>query len=215
MLDRWRARQPVGAAWSRPVPLIRRALSGARWPSRQGYLKGSDPPGGGDERVKTRTAPRPYQALGPGGRSPPRPHGPVRHRLPCGEARNPKRPRGIRESCACARFQVPCVHRPPTSLAHLQYGTKRRRLIGIEPPRAEPSAMCRRVASAPGRPACAPASQARHSVSWPPASRRTRRGLGHRPSGWPARSERCRGSSPRPFPSLPTYVRHGARKELE
>ena len=29
------------------MPLIRRALSGARWPSRQGYLEGSDPEGAG------------------------------------------------------------------------------------------------------------------------------------------------------------------------
>ena len=117
MLDRWRAQQPVGAAWSRPVPLIRRALSGARWPSRQGYLKGSDPPGGGDERVKTRTAPRPYQALGPGGRSPPRPCCPVRHRRPGGDERNSKRPHGIGESGVCASSGVHCVHRPPTSHA--------------------------------------------------------------------------------------------------
>ena len=43
---------------------------------------GSDPPGGGDGRVKTRTAPRPYQALGPGGRSHLRLIGPSGHVRP-------------------------------------------------------------------------------------------------------------------------------------
>ena len=78
---------------------------------------GSDPPGGGDGRVKTRTAPRPYQALGPGGRSPPRPCCPVRHRRPGGDERNSKRPHGIGESGVCASSGVHCVHRPPTSHA--------------------------------------------------------------------------------------------------
>ena len=56
---------------------------------------GSDPPGGGDGRVKTRTAPRPYQALGPGGRSHPGRCCPVRGRRPGRAVRNCKQPQGI------------------------------------------------------------------------------------------------------------------------
>ena len=55
--------------------------------------KGATPQGRG-QRVKTRTAPRPYQALGLGGRSPPRRCCPVRHRRPGGSERNSKRPKG-------------------------------------------------------------------------------------------------------------------------
>ena len=75
------------------------------------------PPEGGDRRVKTRRAPRPYQALGPGGRSHPRPCCLVRHRRPGGDERNSKRPHGIGESGVCASSGVHCVHRPPTSHA--------------------------------------------------------------------------------------------------
>ena len=72
---------------------------------------------GGGQRVKTRRAPRPYQALSLGGRSPPRPCCPVRHRRPGGDERNSKRPHGIGESGVCASSGVHCVHRLPTSHA--------------------------------------------------------------------------------------------------
>ena len=55
----------------------------------------------------------------------------------------------------------------------LQYGTRRGLFIGSVPPRAEPSARCRCVASAPALPACAPASSARRCASSRPASLRT------------------------------------------
>ena len=63
----------------------------------------------------------------------------------------------------------------------LQYGTRRGLLIGSVPPRAEPSARCRCVASAPALPACAPASSARRCASSRPASLRTPSGPGHPP----------------------------------
>ena len=74
-------------------------------------------PGGRGLGVKTHLAPSPYQALGLGGRSPPRRCCPVRHRRPGGSDRNSKRPHGIAESGVCASSRVPCVHRPPTSHA--------------------------------------------------------------------------------------------------
>ena len=43
----------------RSDPMIRHARSGVRWPSRQGYLEGSDPPRGRGRACETRTAPRP------------------------------------------------------------------------------------------------------------------------------------------------------------
>ena len=43
----------------------------------------------------------------------------------------------------------------PNVSCTLQYGTRRGLLIGSVPPRAEPSARCRCVASAPALPACA------------------------------------------------------------
>ena len=51
----------------RSDPMIRHARSGVRWPSRQGYLEGSDPPRGRGRACETRTAPRPNQALGRAG----------------------------------------------------------------------------------------------------------------------------------------------------
>ena len=74
-------------------------------------------PGGRGLGVKTHLAPSPYQALGLGGRSPPRPCCLVRHRRPGGDERNSKRPHGIGESGVCASSGVHCVHRPPTSHA--------------------------------------------------------------------------------------------------
>ena len=44
----------------------------------------------------------------------------------------------------------------PNVSCTLQYGTRRGLLIGSVPPRAEPSARCRCVASAPALPACGP-----------------------------------------------------------
>ena len=63
----------------------------------------------------------------------------------------------------------------------LQYGTRRGLLIGSVPPRAEPPARCRCVASAPALPACAPASSARRCASSRPASLGTPSGPGHPP----------------------------------
>ena len=69
----------------------------------------------------------------------------------------------------------------PNVSCTLQYGTRRGLLIGSVPPRAEPSARCRCVASAPALPACAPASSARRCASSRPASLRTPSGPGHPP----------------------------------
>ena len=69
----------------------------------------------------------------------------------------------------------------PNVSCTLQYGTRRGLLIGRVPPRAEPSARCRCVASAPALPACAPASSARRCASSRPASLRTPSGPGHPP----------------------------------
>ena len=73
-----------------------------------------------------------------------------------------------------------CASTPNVSCT-LQYGTRRGLLIGSVPPRAEPSARCRCVASAPALPACAPASSARRCASSRPASLRTPSGPGHPP----------------------------------
>ena len=69
----------------------------------------------------------------------------------------------------------------PNVSCTLQYGTRRGLLIGSVLPRAEPSARCRCVASAPALPACAPASSARRCASSRPASLRTPSGPGHPP----------------------------------
>ena len=88
----------------------------------------------------------------------------------------------------------------PRCLLHTS-GTARdiRSPTGIEPPPADPSSMSRRVPSAPGSHACAPASQERWRASKRPASRRIRRGCGHPLRGSPARSGRGRAGSPRRF----------------
>ena len=74
-------------------------------------------PGGRGASCENTLAATPYRALGEGGRSPPRPCCPVRHRRPGGDERNSKRPHGIGESGVCASSGVHCVHRPPTSHA--------------------------------------------------------------------------------------------------
>ena len=102
---------------SRPSPPPDRLTGLALWPSRQGSLERERPLEGGGQRVKTRRAPCPHQALSLGGRSPPRPCCPVRHRRAGSDERNSKRPHGIGESGVCASSGVHCVHRPPTSHA--------------------------------------------------------------------------------------------------
>ena len=158
---------------------IERALAALALP---GGIHGSGAtPGGGGGRVKTRTAPRPYQALGMGGRSPPRRCCPVRHRRPGGERPQLQAPardsriRRVRIFTGAMRASTPNVS------CTLQYGTSRGLLIGSVPPRAEPSARCRCVASAPALPACAPASSARRCASSRPASLRIPSGPGHPP----------------------------------
>ena len=108
------ARTPEPAAGKRGDPPPR---SGAQTAFPLGTFGRERPLEGGGQRVKTHLAPRPYQALGLGGRSPPRPCCPVRHRRPGGDERNSKRPHGIGESGVCAPSGVHCVHRPPTSHA--------------------------------------------------------------------------------------------------
>ena len=109
----------AGARYRLHRPVDEPPLShiGAREPSREGSLERERPLEGGGQRVKTHLAPRPHQALGLGGRSPPRPCCPVRHGRPGGDERNSKRPHGIGESGVCASSGVHCVHRPPTSHA--------------------------------------------------------------------------------------------------
>ena len=80
-----------------------------------------------------------------------------------------------------------CASTPNVSCT-LQYGTRRGLLIGSVPPRAEPSAKCRCVASAPALPAGGPASPAPRCVSGRLAGLRTPRGSGPRPEVSPARS---------------------------
>ena len=109
------ARLPDG----RPVGerVIRRLEAALKPPSRVGIDGSGATPRDGGRDVKTHLRPNPHQALGLGGRSPPRPCCPVRHRRPGGDERNSKRPHGIAESGVCASSGVPCVHRPPTSHA--------------------------------------------------------------------------------------------------
>ncbi len=109
------ARLPDG----RPVGerVTRRLEAALKPPSRVGIDGSGATPRDGGRGVKTHLRPNPYQALGLGGCSPPRPCCPVRHRRPGGDERNSKRPHGIGESGVCASSGVHCVHRPPTSHA--------------------------------------------------------------------------------------------------
>ena len=109
------ARLPDG----RPVGerVIRRLEAALKPPSRVGIDGSGATPRDGGRGVKTHLRPSPHQALGLGGRSPPRRCCPVRHRRPGGSDRNSKRPHGIAESGVCASSGVHCVHRPPTSHA--------------------------------------------------------------------------------------------------
>ena len=77
------ARLPDG----RPVGerVTRRLEAALKPPSRVGIDGSGATPRDGGRGVKTRLRPNPYQALGLGGRSPPRPCCPVRHRRPGGE----------------------------------------------------------------------------------------------------------------------------------
>ena len=161
---------PARAESRRPDPP--RSVVSESLPARDRWT-GSDPLEGRGQRVKTRRAPRPHQALGLGGRSPPRPCCPVRHRRPGGDERNSKRPHGIGESGVCASSGVHCVHRPPTS--HARSSTAQVVGFSSESRPHEPNrpAMCRCAASAPDPLACAHASTTRRCASWRPASRRT------------------------------------------
>ena len=159
----------------------RRRRSGSQPPSRRDISRGATPAGGGGGRVKARTPPRPNQAPVALGSLP------STSVLPsAAQAAGWQRPqlqapardsriRRVRIFTGAMRASTPNVS------CTLQYGTSRGLLIGSVPPRAEPSARCRCVASAPALPACAPASSARRCASSWPASLRTPSGPGHPP----------------------------------
>ena len=103
--------------------LIRRELR--NFPNLPGGIHGSGAtPGGGGGRVKTRTAPRPYQALGPGGRSR---HGPNRS---CATAYRAAGPQDVaapqdKQVGRCASPEGNTVKRPLTSFSHSNAAVRR------------------------------------------------------------------------------------------
>ena len=166
---------PVGERVLRRLGAARNGLPARmiRW--------GATPEGGGDERVKTRTAPRPNGAPVPLGSLPTKPRAAPAPRPAARQSRKTlPRHRINRRGGAHHRSAKMCID--PSCLLHTS-GTAQhiRTPTRFEPPPADPNSTFGRVPSAPGPHACAPASQGRWRASWRPASRRTRRGCGHPP----------------------------------
>ena len=130
---------------------------------------GATPEGSGDERVKTRTAPRPKRAPVPVGSLPSTPQAAPVSRPPARRSRKTlPRQRINRTGGAHRRSAKMCID--PRCLLHTS-GTAQhiRNPTRFEPPPADPSSMFRRVPSSPGPRAFAPASQGRRRASWRPA----------------------------------------------
>ena len=108
--------------------------------------------GGGGGGAQTRPAPNPPQALGLPGRSQPRPSEPCGPDRPDSEAQD-RFAQQLPSPRRCARLGRRGAHRHPLSISRactaMTHGARGAQIIGRGLPRGGPSAMCRRVASAP------------------------------------------------------------------
>ena len=126
----WRTQHAGNRSVNDPAP----ARSGARWPSRQGSLDRERPLEGGGQRVKTRSAPCPYQALGLGGRSRTPRCCPAACRTARGVTAVAVTANG---PCPCGSLTGPSVNRPCEQLSRCSAGMRCRLLIHVdrdEPP---------------------------------------------------------------------------------
>ena len=120
------------------VPLAMAPLAKRGLPSRRDRWKGSDPKEGGSGRVKTRTAPRPYQAFGLGGSLPSAAQAAtVRHRPVCAakpqDLAEPADKLGQLVSGAHHRSAKMCID-PPGYDAHSQTVLRASATNGSTPP---------------------------------------------------------------------------------
>ena len=158
-----------------------RQLTGLKAPSRRDDSRGATPARGGDERVKTRTAPRPNRASVPLGSLPstakaaPAPRATARRGRKTLPRWRMDRTAGVHHGSAKMCIGPPCRFHTPVRHRGVRFP------MGTGPPRAASSPTSRSGASVLVPPAVAHASQARCCASRRPASRRTRRGPGHRP----------------------------------